>query len=455
MKNTAKKIIGIIAAIIISLVFAANLNVGVAKAEDVIELYTYDDLILMASHPDGHFKLMADIDCSGKSWTPIDFSGFLEGNGHAILNLKVTQLGPTYDVTYDGNMVAYDTYFAGFFGCLRNGHVIDLKILGINIDIDTDKPVFAGGIAGFMDNGNISGCRVEGQVKVATSGHSFGVGGIAGFGRGGIDSTSADMTLIAIDKDVEYKEEQFMGGAYAAGYIDLRNNSIVIRGYDSDHGYVHDGGLVGMYIFYPEDLDYYGAMTGNSVSGFIKFYEDNDDRRAYCEAFIGEIMNWSFENDDSVNEDDFERQEIYYDEFYNEETDTYVTLLPHSCGAEDFDKNVVAPTETENGYTVYTCKNCGYSYKADYTVVLNNPHIEVPSEPETDKPVSPDKSKASKRTILIIIIVVIVVIIAALIVLFIISQNQKKKREKARRARMKARRERERREWLEQEDDEK
>ena len=42
--------------------------------------------------------------------------------------------------------------------------------------------------------------------------------------------------------------------------------------------------------------------------------------------------------------------------------------------AHDYDKQTVEPTCTEQGYTIYTCKNCNYSYKGDYTAVNENNH---------------------------------------------------------------------------------
>ena len=124
----------------------------------------------------------------------------------------------------------------------------------------------------------------------------FGVGGIVGYGgNGAILNTYTDTTLICIDHDAENRDEQFMGGAYSAGYIDVNGCSIHIHGYDSDHGYVHNGGLVGMYILYPLGCDYKGYINNTRVEGKITFFEDNTDRRAYCKDFMGEVMNWTYE----------------------------------------------------------------------------------------------------------------------------------------------------------------
>ena len=436
MVKTKKRNLLLAAAVILTVLFASLAPAKIVKADDPVELYTYEDLFKLSQNPDGSFVLMADIDCSSQIWTPIDFQGTLDGNGHAILNLKVNGCGGTRADTYDGNMVKYDTYFSGFFNVLKNATVSNLKFLGTDISVETANPCFAGGIAGMMEGSTVTNCQIEGTIKVSTDAKSFGVGGIAGFGYGLIEKTTANVTLICIDKDVEYKEEQFMGGAYAAGYIDLKDNAIWIQGYDSDHGYVHNGGLVGMYIQYQDGEEHYGAMTGNSVTGTITFYEDNEDRRAYCEAFIGEIMNWNFENDDSFVGDNFVRNELFEEDFYDEYEETYLTLLPHSCDEPDMVSKVVESSETEYGYTEYKCNNCNYSYRTNYTVLKGNPVPENETETEsvtedaTEK--TPEKSGKQVKPVIIIILAVILVIIIAFIVLLVIREKQRKKRERER-----------------------
>ncbi|MBR3261771.1 MAG: hypothetical protein IKF93_01450 [Lachnospiraceae bacterium] len=434
MGRTKKRYLYIAALLMLSLLFAGTFRTMNVKADEAVEIYTYEDLLQLGRNPEGSFKLMADIDCSSQIWTPIDFRGTLDGNNHAILNLKVNGCGATRTSTYDGNMVQYDTYFSGFFNILKNANVSNLKFLGVDVNVDTGNPCFAGSIAGMMENSTISNCMVEGQVKVSTNAKCFGTGGIAGYGYGLIENSDANVTLICIDEDVDYKEEQFMGGAYAAGYIDLVNNHISIKGYDTDHGYVHDGGLVGMYIFYPEDNGQYGTMTGNAVDGFITFYEDNEDRRAYCEAFIGEIMNWNFEKDD-FNEDNFYRDELFFDDFYDWDTDTYLVLQPHSCDEPNMESRVVASTETEYGYTEYTCTNCDYSYRTAYTALTTNPQPEpvlTPEEEASKAEPTPAPAKKGINKVLITILAIIAVLVIAFVILLIVRTQQRKKREKLR-----------------------
>lgn len=52
---------------------------------------------------------------AGYDWTPVEFSGELEGNGYSILNLTVNSVSQVSRITYDGNMKTYDTVFSGMF----------------------------------------------------------------------------------------------------------------------------------------------------------------------------------------------------------------------------------------------------------------------------------------------------------------------------------------------------
>ncbi|MCR5847201.1 MAG: hypothetical protein K6G75_03705 [Lachnospiraceae bacterium] len=333
---------------------------GNAEGEPV-KIYSAKDMELIAKNPDGDFVLMDDIDMKDVSWKPVDFTGTLDGNDHAILNLNVTETSEATRVTYDGNYKTYDTYFAGLFGVLEDAEVKNLILKGINVNVEKDEPCFVGSVAGFCEKSRIVNCSIEGIIRLDANSKMFGVGGIVGYGGdASITETDADVTLICIDHDKENRDEQFMGGGYSAGYIDVDKCSIKIDGYDSDHGYVHDGGLVGMYILYPLGNNYAGYINNTRVEGMITFFEDNTDRRAYCKDFIGEVMNWTYEY--VGNSSDFTRNEI---------KDYSKDLLPHYCEGNDYTKETVEGSCEEYGYTLYKCNECGYSYKADYTMKIH------------------------------------------------------------------------------------
>ena len=54
-------------------------------------------------------------------------------------------------------------------------------------------------------------------------------------------------------------------------------------------------------------------------------------------------------------------------------------------GVHTYSKQVVLPTYDEQGYTIYTCEVCNYSYKGDYTAKLERP-AEKPTVKPTEKP---------------------------------------------------------------------
>lgn len=341
---------------------------------EVTEILDAEGLFAMAKAPFGNYRLMADIDMAGQNWIPVAFGGSFDGNGYAILNLEITGIGEGIEETFDGNMKVYDTSFAGFFDTLKGASVKNLTLINERIDVDTESPCFIGGIAGYMEGSSIEDCSVQGILQLKACDRMFGTGGIIGYGCGDIHNTQADVTLVCIDTDATTKDEQFMGGVCAAGYPNIKGCTIKISGFDSDHGYVHDGGLVGMYMFYPKGTKYYGSITDNDVTGKITFFEDNKNRRAYCTGFIGEIMNWDFEN--GRNKADFVRDEVFaYEE----------NLLPHNCQEPVWEETVAEPLCDRFGYTAKHCSLCGYEETDTYRLKEHKLQWTVTKEPTVEE----------------------------------------------------------------------
>lgn len=337
--------------------FALVNPVKVHAENEIIPISNYEDLCRLATEPDGHFRLEKDIDLSGKIWAPADFSGSLDGNGHSLLNVTINSTGSKTETTYDGNMKEYETSFAGFFSTLNNATVKNLNIINIRADIDLDKPCFVGGITGYMNKSLIENCTVSGYATLKADAPMFGMGGFAGFGNGEIKKCQNDMTLVCIDKNTEEKDEQFLGGAYGAGYISIDSSSIIIHGYDSDHGYVHNGGITGMFGLYPAGFMTDTYITNTHVEGKITFFEHNEDRRAYCKPYCGEVLNWTYEW--TGCSENFEVDERFeYDKI----------LLPEMCANPEYSAEITGETDTSYGFTTYTCKTCGYSYTDKYVL---------------------------------------------------------------------------------------
>jgi len=321
-------------------------------------IYTVEDLLKITQDPQGNYILMEDLDLSGIPWPCPDFYGSFDGNGHAILNLTLNQPGSTVANAYDGNRKSYESQFAGFFGILKDARVENLNLINVRGYIDTQNPFFLAGVAGYMENSTISGCTITGSLELRAHDRIFGIGGIVGYGCGIVEHCTADVTLICVDTNAETKDEQFLGGAYATGFINLDQCKVALDGYISEHGYVHSGGLTGMYMQYPWGKEETGSLRDNYVEGKITFFEHNSSRRAYCDAFVGEsLVYYKFYKGNNISK--FKRDERYQ---YDQE------LRPEMCEKPEYSKETTQPDCDHFGYTTYTCTGCGYQYTDRYTL---------------------------------------------------------------------------------------
>ena len=64
-------------------------NDEVGDLMKIKKISTVQDLEQLAQRPSGGYALMADIDMDGQTWTPVDFSGVLQGNGYTISNCRI------------------------------------------------------------------------------------------------------------------------------------------------------------------------------------------------------------------------------------------------------------------------------------------------------------------------------------------------------------------------------
>ncbi len=344
------------------LFLATLLLVGVLPASAVeaqpTPIYTPQQLQAIAQDPSGSYILMADLDMTGIDWQGPDFSGIFDGNGHAILNLTVTTPGDTHCTAYDGNTRPYEPDYYGLFSCLTGATVKNLKLVNVRALVQTENPAFLAGLAGYMEGSTVDNCRISGTMELRAHHQIYGIAGVVGYGGGSITGCTVDVTLICVDTDMDTKREQFLGGVYATGFADVINCDIRLDGYISEGGYVHSGGITGMYYQYPFGMGLAGSMTGNHVTGKITFFENNSDRRAYCGPFAGETLLF-YPPLPGTNTQDFLRDEVW----------NYDTLLrPELCDTPSYTQSVTPAGCDSYGYTTYTCGGCGYSYTDHYTL---------------------------------------------------------------------------------------
>ena len=168
----------------------AGLSYIYDKETNTYTVYTADGLLAWNEAAQNDLTigctLTADIDLTGKTWTPIDqygmsgYQGVFDGQGHCITGLAITTDNP------HGENAAL---FGGIGG---NGEVKNLQL--VDVDYDVKQVGASGGIA--MSNyGTITACSVTGTIAIANG----GVGGIATSNIGTITACWFNGTLSGQD----------------------------------------------------------------------------------------------------------------------------------------------------------------------------------------------------------------------------------------------------------------
>ena len=203
--------------------------------------------------------LTADIDLTGKDWSPIgtnfynSYTGTFDGGGHTIMGLTVTT----------------NDQYVGLFGRLgKAGTVKNVVMEGIQITCN-HRLGYAGGVAGFSWGGTIENCSVSGSVSgticaggvvgiqweasitgcssSATVKGMVQVGGVAGETNSGATMTACYATG-NVTLEIASQKNNFGGGV-----VGLNGGSRVLACYatgnvtstGSSTGNVHIGGLFG------------------------------------------------------------------------------------------------------------------------------------------------------------------------------------------------------------------
>ena len=133
--------------------------------------------------------LTADIDLTGKDWSPIgtnfynSYTGTFDGGGHTIMGLTVTT----------------NDQYVGLFGRLGEaGTVKNVVMDGIQITCN-HRLGYAGGVAGFSWGGTIENCSVSGSVSGTDC-----VGGVVGSQKAG--------SIIGCSSSATVKGKHYVGG---------------------------------------------------------------------------------------------------------------------------------------------------------------------------------------------------------------------------------------------------
>ena len=168
----------------VSLAAAKNLGYTI-ESDGSYTVTSADGLMNVAKLVNGgksdiNITLTADIDLTGKDWTPIGtsfsnkYTGTFDGGGHTIKGLTVTT----------------NDQFVGLFGSIGNAGTVK-NVMMEDVQITSNRSSgFAGGVAGYSD-GTIENCSVSGSV----SGTVY-VGGVVGAQwEGSITGCSSSATV--------------------------------------------------------------------------------------------------------------------------------------------------------------------------------------------------------------------------------------------------------------------
>lgn len=347
---------------------------GEVPGDGVVEIWDREGLAAIAQNPAGQYRLMDNINMGQAHWVPIPFNGSMDGAGYTIYNLTIREADPQLTVSVDGNRKPYDTVFAALFSYCKDAVIQNLNLLGVDIVLETDQNAYAAGLVGHGENVHIENCSVSGRMALTMSGRMCGVAGIMGFGYGSITGCTANVELTLVDSNDTVNCEEFMGGILASGYADIENCTIDLQAYTSVHGYVHNGGVVGMYYVHTVDSQHAGYMRNNTVTATIRFFEDVRSRRAYCAPVIGEQMHWILEIAGNTVQS-----------FASDESKDYSTpLLPEGCATPVYTDTVTQPGCDSFGYTTHSCSGCGYSYVNAYVAPAHTPgdwQVTTPAAP--------------------------------------------------------------------------
>ena len=207
---------------------------------------------------DINITLTADIDLTGKNWTPIGtsfsnkYTGTFDGGGHTIKGLTVTtndqfvglfgylnRAGTVKNVVMEGIQITSNHMFgntggvAGFsWGTIEN----------CSVSGSVSGTVYVGGVVGAQIDGSITGCSSSATVKGTVD-----VGGVAG-------QTNSSATLTACyatgNVTIEIAPKKNIAGG---GLVGMNAGSSLLACYatgnvtstGSSTGYVHIGGLLG------------------------------------------------------------------------------------------------------------------------------------------------------------------------------------------------------------------
>lgn len=203
----------------------------IANAQDLDSLSIYTNGDKAADFNKAFYTQTADIDMSGKTFTPLaqsgSFSGSYDAGGKSIVNLKIASSAQKP---------------AGFIAKGENAKLKNLTLVKADID---SKYVYCGGLIGYAKTCTIDNCTISGQVRQYTSGITIGSDANSGY-SGGLVGWMEDTAI----SNCTFDAEATFYGKFSGGCIGYAKNSTIEKcRVTKDHTvnvYYHwAGGVVG------------------------------------------------------------------------------------------------------------------------------------------------------------------------------------------------------------------
>ena len=246
---------------------------------------TRADLEAVAEDPGGSYVLTGDIDLGDSLWLPLEeFSGTLDGQGHAIRNLRITE----------ASAARAKTPYVGLFSHIGAATVKNLCLDGADVRCGWGQghAQTTGGLSGRIDDSTVENCVLSGSVAV-----TFGTGGAETGGVCGDSYQSVFTDCVSFcDVSVSWSKEAAIaygigpaGGLVGEGTYDLYRNCWSAG---SVSGLCTAGGLAGCAVqSSARTCVNLGPVTGDcsTVGGLFGYAQVNENSGMVQCLNLGEI----------------------------------------------------------------------------------------------------------------------------------------------------------------------
>lgn len=155
-----------------------------ARWSDTVKIYTASDLVAIGDNLTSNYTLANNIDLDGAEWTPLGaFSGVLDGDGHKIVNFRMTVAnsnlafvqtnnGTIRNITFEDVLVNQTSVSSNtaVVACANNGTLDTVHVKDATVSYSTSSKTNNDKIGGLAatngTNGNILHCSIEEQLTI-------------------------------------------------------------------------------------------------------------------------------------------------------------------------------------------------------------------------------------------------------------------------------------------------